>query len=132
MKSLEKTKDGKVWPYLIRKRYEPAEMQEKINEYFEQLKHNTKEVMSASGAVKQIADPQIPTLEDFAAYLGFNCLNSLTNYTSAEGYEDYHEMLQDARMKILVMKTKGMVNGKGSTAGIIFDLVNNHGYKNKN
>lgn len=106
-------------------------MQEKIDEYFFLLSGATKEVMSASGSIKTISDPQIPTLEDFCSFLGFNSLESLMNYTRAEGYEAFHEMLRDARQKILGMKTRGLVNGKGSTAGIIFDLVNNHGYKNK-
>jgi hypothetical protein len=107
------------------------ELQKKVDEYFERLKGNTKEVMSASGAIKEIADPLIPTLEDFASFLGFRTLKSLTHYGSAEGYEEFHEIIEVARGKILGMKTIGLVNGKGSTSGLIFDLVNNHGYKNK-
>ncbi|MEO7535859.1 MAG: terminase small subunit [Ferruginibacter sp.] len=108
----------------------PADLKEKIDKYFGDLKLNTKEVMSASGAIKNIADPLIPTIEDFGSYLGLS-KQSLLNYTSAEGYEDYHDIMTMARDRILGMKTRGLVNGKGSTSGIIFDLVNNHGYKNK-
>lgn len=107
------------------------QLQKKVDEYFDKMSNNTKEVMSASGAIKMIADPLIPTLEDFASYLGFRTVKSLTHYGTAEGYEEFHEIIEAARGKILGMKTIGLVNGKGSTSGLIFDLVNNHGYKNK-
>ena len=108
-----------------------ADLQKRVDEYFEYLKNNTKEVMSASGAIKCIADPVMPTIEDFSAYLGFSTTNTLTNYEKGEGYEEYHDVIKTAKAKILGAKTLGLVNGKGSTAGLIFDLVNNHGYKNK-
>jgi hypothetical protein len=109
----------------------PEELQAKVDAYFEMLRTNVKEVMSASGAIKAIADPLIPTVEDFASYLGFKTTNTLSHYEKAEGYEAFHDIIQTAKSKILGMKTIGLVNGKGSTTGIIFDLVNNHGYKNK-
>lgn len=107
------------------------DLQKKVDEYFHNLKENTKEVMSASGAIKSIADPLIPTLEDFASFLGFRTVKSLQHYGSATGYEEFHDIIETARGKILGLKTIGLVNGKGSTSGLIFDLVNNHGYKNK-
>jgi hypothetical protein len=109
----------------------PEELQFKVDEYFKSLKENVKEVMSASGSIKAIADPLIPTIEDFSAYLGFKTTNTLSHYEKAEGYEAFHDIIQTAKSKILGMKTIGLVNGKGSTSGLIFDLVNNHGYKNK-
>lgn len=108
-----------------------AELQAKIDEYFLQLKENKKEVMSASGAIKPIADPLMPTVEDFVSYLGFRTRQALLNYENGEGYEEFHDVVQAAKAKILGMKSLGLVNGKGSTTGLIFDLVNNHGYKNK-
>jgi hypothetical protein len=103
----------------------------KIEEYFDMCAENTKEVMSASGAIKNIADPLTPTIEDISAYLGFKTVKSFYNYGTAEGYEEFHDIVADARAKILGLKSRALVNGKGSTTGLIFDLVNNHGYKNK-
>lgn len=113
------------------KLYRSAEqLAERVDLYFDTLANTTKEVMSASGVIKNLADPQIPSLEEFAAFLGMNT-DSLRKYTKAEGYEIFHDVLDAARDKILGMKMKGLINGKGSTAGLIFDLVNNHGMKNK-
>lgn len=109
----------------------PEDLQKKVDEYFDSLKNNLKEVMSASGQIKAIADPLIPTIEDFSSFLGFKTTKGLLNYEKGEGYEEYHEIIETAKSKILGMKTIGLVNGKGSTSGLIFDLVNNHGYKNK-
>ena len=109
----------------------PELLQSRIDEYFEELKNNTKEVMSASGAIKLIADPLTPTVEHLSSWLGFKSYKTFYNYGNKEGYEEYFEVIEAAISKILGRKTLALVNGKGSTAGLIFDLVNNHGYKNK-
>jgi hypothetical protein len=106
------------------------EMQAKINEYFESLKAHTEEVMSASGAIKEIKRPLTPTVESLASHLGMK-MQTLLVYESAEGYEEFHDTVAFAKAKILGAKTLALVNGKGSATGLIFDLVNNHGYKNK-
>jgi uncharacterized protein (UPF0254 family) len=108
-----------------------AELKEKIEAYFLELKNNKKEVMSASGQIKEIADPLIPTVEGLSAYLGFKTVKSLWNYTNDPAYSEFHDTLEAARAKILGQKMTGLVNGKGSASGLMFDLVNNHGYKNK-
>jgi hypothetical protein len=107
------------------------ELREKIDKYFAELKDNKKQVMSASGQVKNIDDPLIPTIESLASYLGFKSVKSLYNYAENPDYADFHDVVAEAKAKILGLKTLGLVNGKGSSAGLIFDLVNNHGYKNK-
>lgn len=107
------------------------ELETLINRYFREMDENTKEVMSASGAIKDIADPLTPTIESLSSYLGFKSVKTFYNYGEDESHKAFHDVIAAARAKILGKKTIALVNGKGSASGLIFDLVNNHGYKNK-
>lgn len=108
----------------------PQALQDKINEFFLYLSSHTKEVMSASGQIKLIADPLVPTIEYLCAYLELR-KDALRMYENAEGYEDYHDIVGIAKEKILGQKTLGLMNNKANARYGIFDLVNNHGYIDK-
>lgn len=86
--------------------------------------------MSASGAIKEIKEPLMPTIEYLVAFLDMR-RDTLLEYEKGEGYEAYHEIVAKAKEKILGHKTLGLINGKGSARFGIFDLVNNHGYVDK-
>lgn len=109
---------------------EPEELERKIAEFFQHLEDNTEEVMSASGAIKNIKRPLMPTIEYFASYLDIS-VSALLKYEKEETHAKYNDIIARAKQKILGYKTLGLINGKGSATGLIFDLVNNHGYKNK-
>lgn len=106
------------------------EMAEHISEFFFHCDNNMEEVMSASGAIKEIKRPLVPTVHALAAWLGVS-LECLNDYCNNEPYKEFHGLLKYVKDRILAMKTMALVNGKGSTQGLIFDLKNNHNWKDK-
>ena len=73
------------------------------------------------------------TIQGLALALDFNSRQSLLNY---EGYTDendkqYLDTIKKARLFVENDKVENMLAGEYSTAGVIFDLKNNHGHKDK-
>ena len=71
------------------------------------------------------------TIQGLALALGFSSRTSLINY---EGYNDEEEKpflntIKRAKLMIEENKVEGMLTGDYSTAGSIFDLINNHKHK---
>jgi hypothetical protein len=108
----------------------PEELEEKIEDFFSFCNNFCEETMSASGAIKLIKRPLIPTVNGLAAHLKIS-VECLHDYGADERHKDYHSVVKMAKERILAYKTMGLVNGKGSTQGLIFDLKNNHGWKEK-
>ena len=70
---------------------------------------------------------RIPTIEMLGVHLGMG-RKSILNY---QGDSRFKKIITDAKDKITAFKVEAMLNGEGSTAGIIFDLKNNAGFKDK-
>lgn len=122
-----------AFPHLLRKERKfttPEEMEEKIVSFFFHCENNYEEVMSASGVIKKLRKPLTPTVHALAAWLEIST-ETLLDYEKDKGYEDFHFIVKMAKQKILAMKTMSLVNNKGATNGLIFDLKNNHGWKEK-
>ena len=89
---------------------DPALMEAKIEQYFDQLDND-----------------DTPTIAELAFELGFATRNALWEYEQKPAFSD---TIKRARLRIEVDRTKRLVSSGTPTAGLIFDLVNNHGYKN--
>lgn len=61
-------------------------------------------------------------------YLGFSDRHGLDSYESKKAY---YPTIKRAKLKCEMQKNENLVAGKGSTPGIIFDLKNNFGWKEK-
>jgi hypothetical protein len=98
------------------KKYEtPEELQEAIDKYFANCN-----------------EEDIPyTVEGLTLALGFCDRSSLLDYEKEEGYEAHFHTVKKAKLTILNNKlTKAMKNKLNPTI-VIFDLKNNHGFKDK-
>lgn len=90
----------------------PKELELKIEEFFK-LKEK---------------DKLIPAVEMLAVHLGITRVTILSYQNRNDKYE---KIIIAAKEKITGMKVESMLNGKGSTIGIIFDLKNNAGFTDK-
>lgn len=87
---------------------DPLLMEAKIDQYFE-----------------QIAD-DVPTIAGLCYFLGFDDRGALAEYERRKGFS---RTVKKARLKIEEDRSKRLISGP-NTAGVIFDLTNNHGWKN--
>lgn len=69
------------------------------------------------------ADQESPTMTGLAASLGFKSRQSLVNYNTEAGYEQFFEVISWARMQVEENFEKRLVNQKTvNVAGLIFAL----------
>lgn len=108
----------------------PDELIEKITEFFDACKDHTEAVMSASGQIKDVSRPAVPTVQALASYLGIQ-MQTLSDYEKGDNYKEFHHVVKMAKEYIFAMKTLALINNKGATQGLIFDLKNNHNWKDK-
>lgn len=89
---------------------DPLFMEEKIDQYFDGL-----------------SGDDVPTVAELAFELGFATRNALWEY---EQKPEFSDTVKRAKLRIEVDRAKRLVTSGTPTAGLIFDMVNNHGYKN--
>jgi hypothetical protein len=70
-----------------------------------------------------------PTMTGISLHMGFSNRDSFANY--AEYGEDFSSTVNKARMRIENHRHKHLIQKDTFTPGIIFDLKNNHGWKDK-
>ena len=68
-----------------------------------------------------------PTVAELCLFLGFNHRHALAVY---EGKPPFSATVKKARTRIEVDREKRLLSRESPTAGVIFDLTNNHGWKN--
>lgn len=103
---------------MAKKKHETIEeFQTKIDEYFSTYK--------AAGRPL--------TIEGLCLALGFVERKSLIDYASYtdKNQKPFLHAIKKARLYIQQSKIEGLLSGDYSTAGAIFDLKNNHNYKDK-
>ncbi len=88
---------------------DPELMDAKIDQYFDQL------------------GDKPPTVPGLCFFLGFSSRQSFLDY---EKKKDFSCTIKKARLRIECDRTERLISSGTPTAGLIFDLVNNHGYKN--
>jgi len=107
-------------------------MQEAIDKYFEECKASLKEIYDKKKQeLVTVNEPTPWTVEGLALALGFCDLNTLLNYEKKEGYEEFFSAVKKAKLKIQQNKVINGLNGNYNPAVAIFDLKNNHGYRDK-
>lgn len=87
------------------------ELDTKIKEYLEWVKENKKPL----------------TLERLACFLKCD-RDTILNY---EAKAEYFGTIKDIKQFILADKTERLNSSEGNKAGVIFDLKNNHGFRDK-
>ena len=115
-----------------RKTFETVEeLQAAIDVYFEECDSRYIEVYDKqSKTVKEISKPIPYTIEGLCLVLGVG-RETLLNYEKQPGYEDYFDTIKEAKLKIQKNKVERGLDGESSAPVTIFDLKNNHGYKDK-
>lgn len=71
----------------------------------------------------------LPTLSGLSLFLGFSDRESFSNYATYG--EEFSRTVNKARLRIEHHRHKALVMKETFTPGIIFDLKNNHGWKDK-
>ena len=108
------------------------EMEDAIQKYFDECDSHTSEVYDKKKQeVVTVKDPIPYTIEGLALCLGFCDRNSLLDYEKKEGYEEYFCTIKKAKLKVQQNKIVNGLNGTYNCAVAIFDLKNNHGYRDK-
>lgn len=114
------------------KRYPTIEGFEKaIEDYFEECDNNTVDTYNKLGEPITIKSPIPYTVEGLCLALGFTSREALINYEKKQGYEEYFDTLKTAKLRIQNNKVVNSLNGTYNPATAIFDLKNNHGYRDK-
>lgn len=90
---------------------DPLVMEAKIEQYFDGLETSGKP----------------PTVAGLCYFLGFSDRHALSEYEKREGFSS---TVKSARLRIEVDRSERLISSGTPTAGIIFDLTNNHNWKN--
>lgn len=107
----------------------PEELEKDIKRYFEECDNNTTKVyVKNSGAVADVPDPVPYTIEGLCDVLDCD-RRTLLNYQSKEGYEEFFHTIKKAKNKIQRNKVERGLMGNSNPAVTIFDLKNNHEYR---
>lgn len=114
------------------KRWEtPEELQEDIDKYFDECDSKTVEVYDKSSQEVVKVKKQTPyTIEGLCDVLDCERM-TLLNYEKKEGYEEFFYTIKKAKLKIQRNKIERGLDGDSNPAVTIFDLKNNHGYRDK-
>lgn len=112
------------------KYYTVDEIEDAWNAYRSYCDMHMVEEVSA-GKVLSISRPLIPTIGEFCHKFLRMTEISLLNYEKAEGYEAYFITIKRIKDEVAQAKKSALVNGKGSTTGLIFDLKVNYGWTEK-
>jgi hypothetical protein len=116
------------------KKYKSAEeMELVIQAYFDECDSNVRTVYDKKAEELIECPYPLPyTIEGLALALDFLSREALLNYEKAEGYEEYFGTIKRAKLKVQQNKIVNGMMGIYNPAVAIFDLKNNHGYKDKN
>jgi hypothetical protein len=109
----------------------PSDVLKVYNDYLDYCRSYQVEVVSNRGEVVQVGKPRVPTFGGFCNWAGID-YETLHNYETKEGYEDFFGTIKNIKQHILSGKLDALTNGEGSTTGLIFDLKANHGLMDKN
>ena len=104
-----------------------AEMQEGIETYFARCDARVVEDVTKRGDIVNVKKPEPYTVQGLAVALDLTT-KGLLDY---EEREEFSSTIKRARARIEANKVRHMLDGDGYGAGYIFDLKNNHGWRDK-
>ena len=102
-----------------------AEMDEAIEAYFLVCDARTMEVVTRNGDLINVRRPEPYTTQGLAVALDLTT-KSLLDY---EERDEFCSTIKKAKSRVEANKVVHMLDGDGYGAGYIFDLKNNHGWK---
>ena len=112
------------------------DLQKDIDAYFEWCDENPMQQVHSSQIDPNTKKPLLYdvsrpyTIEGLCTFL--KCTrDTLLNYQKEEGYEEFFDAIKEAKNKIQQNKVERGLTGNAPAALTIFDLKNNHGYKDK-
>lgn len=91
---------------------DPIFFEERVNQYFDFCEANGKP----------------PVIASLCLHLGFSDRNSFARY---EEYEGFSSTVKRAKLRIEAARNEMLFNRDHATAGVIFDLKNNHGWTDR-
>ncbi len=106
-----------------------GELRRKCEEYF-LLCDSTKTLVpdKKTGELTEVYRSRPYTIVGLARHLGFKSRMSLLHYA---GKPEFAEVVADARMRIEEQRSEQLIDRSGIPGGIIFDLKNNHGWRDE-
>lgn len=109
----------------------PEALQSDIDAYFKECDDNKRRIYNKKTEEEHEIDFPIPyTIEGLC--LALDCSrDTLLNYEKKKGYEDFFDTIKRAKLKIQKQKVELGLLGLSTPSVTIFDLKNNHGYKDK-
>jgi hypothetical protein len=115
------------------RKFETVEaMQEAIDAYFKKCDERKRKVYDKKAQeIVEIVDPEPYTIEGLALALDFADRNSLLDYEKEKGYEAFFRTVKKAKLKVQKNKVTNGLDGNYNPVVTLFDLKNNHGYKDK-
>jgi hypothetical protein len=109
----------------------PEELQSAIDEYFIWCDMQKRQVYDKQKQKVVDLVYQVPyTIEGLCEILECD-RHTLLNYEKTKGYEEYFTIIKKAKIKIQRNKLERGLTGESNPAVTIFDLKNNHKYKDK-
>lgn len=109
----------------------PVDLQKDIDNYFEVCDNRKVKVYIKSAQEIQEINKPIPyTIEGLCEVLECD-RHTLLNYEKQKGYEEFFSTIKKAKLKIQRNKVERGLDGDSNPAVSIFDLKNNHDYKDK-
>jgi hypothetical protein len=108
-----------------------GDLQDAIDCYFKECDDRNIQVYDKASQTVKIINKPIPyTIEGLCEVLDCS-RETLLNYESQKGYEVYFDTIKKAKLKIQRNKLERGLTGESNPAVTIFDLKNNHLYKDK-
>ena len=108
----------------------PEEMEPVIEEYFELCDAAMGyHIDKRTGKEMTFQKAKPYTMAGLCYHLGFCSAEALSDY-AAKGPE-WHVLYKRVKLRILTQRNEQLIEKTGIPAGIIFDLKNNHGWKDK-
>jgi hypothetical protein len=125
-KSVESGKETKLQVGRPRS-YMPDELQQAIENYFQYCLNYTEQQATAKGDVVDVSKPRIPTM---GGLMNFLDMDRVTWHEYSQ-VKEYTNIIKKTDNKIREAKEEALVNGQGSTTGLIFYLKAKEGWVDK-
>lgn len=104
--------------------YMPDEIEREIQAYFQHCLDYTEEQATPKGEIVNINKPRIPTMGGLMNWLGID----RATWKDYGEQSEYSNIIKNTNTKITEAKEDALVNGQGSTTGLIFYLKAKEGW----
>lgn len=109
------------------RKYTPEELENEIEQYFNDCQTHTVEVPTQKGDIVKVNKPRVPTIGGLCIHL--DVTRETLNTWGEE--EMFSYIVKKAKDRMLMAKEDALVNGDGNTTGLIFYMKAKEGWKDK-